>query len=205
MEKYLTAEDYIRYNGTYHVFRTLLYPVALTFSPTIYGKENIPETGRAIIASNHRNRCDPGFACMATKRVIHFLAKKELHDGKFAWFFRLAGTIPVNRGVHGTGVMETAEKMLEKGEVIGIYPEGTRNKTDDPIQPLKYGTVRMAQKTGAPIIPLSIRGIEKPFHSHVEAFFGKPYYVAADANLDEENEKLRRKLTSLYLTGSEEE
>ena len=205
MENSQTVQNYINKKGTYYVFRTLLYPVALTFRPTIYGKENIPETGGVIIASNHRNRADPGFACMATRRVVHFLAKKELHDSKFAWFFRMAGTIPVNRSVHGTGVMEIAEEMLRRGEVIGIYPEGTRNKTDEPIQPLKYGAVRMAQKTGAPIVPLAISGIGKPFTSQVKVCFGKPYHVAEDADLDKENEKLRNKLTSLYLYGREEE
>lgn len=205
MENSQTVQNYINKKGTYYVFRTLLYPVALTFRPTIYGKENIPETGGVIIASNHRNRADPGFACMSTRRVVHFLAKKELHDSRFAWFFRMAGTIPVDRGVHGTGVMETAEEMLRQGEVIGIYPEGTRNKTADPIQPLKYGAVRLAQKTGAPIVPLAISGIGKPFTSQVKVCFGKPYHVARDADLDQENEKLRRKLTELYLNGKEEE
>ena len=123
MENSQTVQNYINKKGTYYVFRTLLYPVALSFRPTIYGKENIPEEGGVIIASNHRNRADPGFACMSTRRVVHFLAKKELHDSKFAWFFRMAGTIPVDRGVHGTGVMEIAEEMLRRGEVIGIYPE----------------------------------------------------------------------------------
>ena len=205
MENSQTVQNYINKKGTYYVFRTLLYPVALSFRPTIYGKENIPEEGGVIIASNHRNRADPGFACMSTRRVVHFLAKKELHDSKFAWFFRMAGTIPVDRGVHGTGVMEIAEEMLRRGEVIGIYPEGTRNKTDDPIQPLKYGAVRLAQKTGAPIVPLAISGIGKPFKSQVKVCFGKPYHVAQDADLDKENEKLRKKLTELYLNGKEEE
>ena len=205
MENNTSVRQYINKKGSYYVFRALLYPVALSFHPTIYGKENIPEEGAVIIASNHRNRADPGFACMSTRRVVHFLAKKELHDGKFAWFFRMAGTIPVDRGVHGTGVMETAEQLLQHGEIIGIYPEGTRNKTDDPVQPLKYGAVRLAQKTGAPIVPLAISGIGKPFRSRVKVCFGKPYHVSEDADLTRENEKLREKLTSLYLNGTEEE
>ena len=153
MEKYRSVEEYMNHRAGFYLFKALLYPIGLTYRPTAYGRENIPEEGAVILASNHRNRRDPAFVCFPTKRVVHFLAKKELHEGKFAWFFRMAGTIPVNRGVHGTGVMEIAEEMLRQGEVIGIFPEGTRNKTDEPIQPLKYGTVRMAQKTGTPIVP----------------------------------------------------
>ena len=197
------TEKYVKNEAGYKILKCLLYPVAIPYKPTIYGKENIPAEGGVIIASNHRKADDPAFAVMATKRVIHWLAKKELHESKFKWFFEAAGTIPVNRGVHHTGVMEVAEAMLEQGYVIGIYPEGTRNKTEDPIQPLKYGAVRLAQKTGAWIVPLSIAGINGAFKSNVRTCIGEPYKIAADADLDQENEILRKKLARLYLEAEE--
>ena len=203
MVEQLNIDKYINNVWGYKLFKVLLYPVALTYKPKIYGKENLPAEGGFIIAANHRKAEDPAFAVMATNRIIHWLAKKELHDGKFGWFFRAGGTIPVNRGVHHTGVMEEAEEVLNQGHVIGIYPEGTRNKTEEPIQPLRFGAVRLAQKTGAPLVPMATAGINGRFKSNVAVCIGEPYTIEPDADLEKENEKLRNKLTELYLLAEE--
>ena len=188
-----------KYTASYYIFRALLYPIALTFNPKFYGKENIPQSGPVIIAANHRHAADPGFSCMSTKRPVHFLAKKELHDGPFSLFFKFAGTIPVDRSRHNNGAMEAAEEVLNNGGLIGIFPEGTRNRTDEPIQPLKYGAVRLAQKTGAKIVPLAVANLDKPFTSHTRICIGEPYNIEKDADLEAENKKLRQKMTELYL------
>ena len=71
------STDYVKYEPSYKVLKALLYPVALSFRPKIYGKENIPEEGPVIICLNHRYNPDPAWACLATRRVVHFLAKRN--------------------------------------------------------------------------------------------------------------------------------
>ena len=70
----------------------------LYYNPKIIGKENIPNEGPIIIASNHKHVYDQCPSIMATKRVIHWMAKKEYFEGKLAWFFKFVGCIPVDRG-----------------------------------------------------------------------------------------------------------
>ncbi|MBQ3385435.1 MAG: 1-acyl-sn-glycerol-3-phosphate acyltransferase [Erysipelotrichaceae bacterium] len=189
------STDYVKYEPSYKVLKALLYPVALSFRPKIYGKENIPEEGPVIICLNHRYNPDPAWACLATRRVVHFLAKKELHESKFSLFFRMAGTISVDRQAHDHKAMDAAEEMLRKGHVIGIFPEGTRNRTEDPLLPFKYGAVRMAQKTGASIVPMIAKGT---FSTGVRIYIGEAYKISEDADLTAENEKLRNIMLEMY-------
>ena len=189
------STDYVKYEPSYKVLKALLYPVALSFRPKIYGKENIPEEGPVIICLNHRYNPDPAWACLATRRVVHFLAKKELHESKFSLFFRMAGTISVDRQAHDHKAMDAAEEMLRKVHVIGIFPEGTRNRTEDPLLPFKYGAVRMAQKTGASIVPMIAKGT---FSTGVRIYIGEAYKISEDADLTAENEKLRNIMLEMY-------
>ena len=195
----MTRDELNQIEDDYNMLRKYLTPLALTWRPQFHDTENIPEEGAVIICGNHRKNADPPFMALSTRRVVHFLAKKELHEGAFGWLFRKAGTIVVDRSRHNNGSMEQAEEVLELGGVIGIYPEGTRNRTDMPIQPLKFGAVRMAQKTGAWIVPLITTGVGLPVVSRVQVYVGKPYKIAADADLEKENEKLRNIMTEMYL------
>ena len=67
---------------------------------------------------------------LASKRAIHYMAKKEYFDGKFAWFFKMMGCISVNRSIHDDEAKKKAMDVLKDGKALGIFPEGTRNKTD---------------------------------------------------------------------------
>ncbi|MBR0137394.1 MAG: 1-acyl-sn-glycerol-3-phosphate acyltransferase [Erysipelotrichaceae bacterium] len=182
--------------GLYPVFKVMLYPVAASFRPQLKGQENIPEEGPVIIACNHIGNTDPGYACMATKRMIHFMAKKELFDSPFSWFFKSAGTIRVDRENHGGNALEKAEQILNEGGVIGIYPEGTRNRTNQPLQPFKHGAVRLARRTGATIVPMAIRG---NFRKGMKVAFGKGFTVSKEDEVSEATEKLYQKVLELYL------
>ena len=186
---------------TYYLFKTILTPLAyLMYWPKIIGKEKIPKEGAVILGCNHRFAADPAFAALSTRRMVHFLAKKELFDSIFRWFFQLCGAIPVDRLHKDHRTMECAEDILMKGEVLGIYPEGTRNHTSEPIQPLKFGAVRLAQKTGAVIIPVIETGKMKPFLSRNTIYIGDPFYVESSADLNEANEQLRDIMINIYTT-----
>ena len=117
----------------YKIFRIVLGPIyKFWYNPKITGKENIPKEGRFIIVGNHINIMDQCNVIIATKRCIHYMAKKEYFDpkykeGKFPWFFRGAGCIPVDRSKKDEEATHAALEVLESGEVLGLFPEGTRN------------------------------------------------------------------------------
>ena len=195
----MNREEFEKIEKDYNWLRKYLTPLAMTWHPQFHDTDRIPKEGAVVLCGNHRTNADPPFMALSTDRVVHFLAKKELHEGPFRWLFKKAGTIVVDRSRHHNGSLEKAKEVLELGGVIGIYPEGTRNKTDMPIQPLKFGAVKMAQKTGAWIVPLITTGTGLPFVSRVQVYVGEPYKIAPDADLTEENEKLRQILTEMYL------
>ena len=137
-----------------------------------------------------------------TKRVIHFLAKRELMD-KHGWLFSKLGIIPVDRSTKNKEAMEEAIKMLNAGEVIGIFPEGTFNKTEYVLMPFKYGAVKIASITNASIIPFAITGEYKRFRKGLKIEFGKPYKIMDKKDLTKENIKLMNKVIRL-MKGEEE-
>lgn len=100
----------------------------LKYRPTIYGKENIPKSGGVVVCGNHRHTHDQYNVMILTKRTIHYMAKDEYFKGKFAWFYKMAGCIPVDRSIHDENAKSEAKDVLNFGGVLGIFPEGTRNE-----------------------------------------------------------------------------
>ena len=183
----------------YRIFKPLGKLIfKLYYHPTIIGKENIPETGAIIVVGNHVHVMDQCGPIFSTKRVIHYMAKKEYFDGKGAWFFKAAGCISVNREIHDDEAKNQALDILESGGGIGIFPEGTRNKTNDVfLLPLKFGVVSMAQKTGATIVPSCITGDYNHKNKNLMYRVGTPFKVPADMDLAEANEKLTKEMEKL--------
>ena len=101
------------------------------------------------------------------------------------------GIIPVNRSIHDHNALEKAIKTLEEEKLIGIFPEGTINRTDDIIMPFKIGAVKMASETGAPIIPFVITGEYGLFKKSCIEFL-KPIHIPKKDDLTEENKKLEQ-------------
>lgn len=119
--------------GIYKLFRVVLGPIyKFYYHPKIKGKENIPTEGPIIVVGNHIHIMDQCNPCASTKRCIHYMAKMEYFDkkykeGKFPWFFKGAGCIPVDRTKKDTEAVESALEILNKGYALGLFPEGTRN------------------------------------------------------------------------------
>lgn len=170
----------------------------LYYNPKIVNKEAIPKEGPILIVCNHKHVLDQCFAIMSTRRPIRYMAKKEYFDGKFAWFFKLAGCIPVDRSIHDDKAKAAALEVLELDGAVGLFPEGTRNKTDDLLLlPFKFGTVSMAQKTGATIVPCALTG-DYEFRSKNLMFrVGKPFKVDKKDDLAEANDKLYKEMERL--------
>lgn len=168
------------------------------YNPKIINKEVIPKEGPILLVCNHKHVFDQCFIIMATKRPIRYMAKKEYFDGKFAWFFRLAGCIPVDRSIHDDAAKAAALEVLELDGAVGLFPEGTRNKTNDKfLLDFKFGTVSMAQKTGATIIPCGLTGDYVFRSKNMMVRFGKPIKVGKNDDLAEANEKLYKEMESL--------
>lgn len=161
----------------YHFLRVVFGGLfCLWYAPQIIGKENIPASGAAVLAGNHLNARDPLAVVVSTKRMIHSLAKKELFDNPFGWFFRKIGCIPVDRGAaHNHAALASAVDTLNDGKIVNLSPEGTRNRTDQPLLPFKIGAVIMAQRAHCQIIPYAVTGKFKFRSRDLKIVFGKPF------------------------------
>ncbi len=167
-------------------YRLVRGPLAACFKavykPSIVGKNNIPQSGKIILAGNHTNYFDCLLVGCSTKRCVHYLAKDELMKGPLKFIFKGLGIIPVNRRQKDKAALETAEAYLNDDKVIGIFPEGTINRTDDIIMPFKFGAVKMAKDTATQIVPFVISGKYKPFQRSVKIKFFEPINPSDDLN-----------------------
>lgn len=182
----------------YRIGKFILGPIfKIYYNPKIIGKENIPTTGPIIIAGNHKHLYDQCLTIVATKRGINYMAKKEYFDNKkVAWFFKGVGCISVDRTKRDDKAVASALSVLKNAGAIGIFPEGTRNKTDKFLLPFKFGAVSMAKKTDAYIVPFGITGTYKFRSKDLVIRYGKPFKVT-DIDLEEANEKLYNKVKEL--------
>lgn len=170
----------------------------LYYNPKIVNKEAIPKEGPILIVCNHKHVFDQCFIIIGTKRPIRYMAKKEYFDGKNAWFFRLAGCIPVDRSIHDDKAKQAAIDVLLNDGAVGLFPEGTRNKTNDKfLLDFKFGTVSMAQKTGATIIPCALTGDYKFRSKNLMVRFGQPLKISKNMDLAQANEKLYDEIEKL--------
>lgn len=176
----------------------------LYYNPKIIGAEKIPKDSSIIIAGNHKHVYDQCLTIMATKRVIHYMAKKEYFDGALAPLFRIVGCIPVDRSKKDSSSAKSALRVLRKNGAIGIFPEGTRNKTDKFMLPFKPGTVRMADKTDSYIVPFGLTGDYKFRSKNLTVRYGEPFKVG-EMSIEEANEKLRNEVERLMRENLREE
>lgn len=179
-------KDEILYKISRPVIRVLFN---FFYKPTYIGRENIPSSGSFVLAGNHTNYLDSLLLMSASKRTIHFLAKDSLVKGVKGLVFKHMGIIPVNRKIHDKDALRNAKEVLNNKEVIGIFPEGTINRTKDATLPFKIGAVKMAKDTDTLLVPFTITNKYKLFRKSVTIEFYKPYKVVDD--LDIENNKLR--------------
>lgn len=182
---------------------TLLKPVFRSwYTPVIFGKENIPKKGAVVIACNHKHIMDQCLVICATRRPISYMAKSEYFAGNFAWFFRLTGCICVNRNGNDTLAKQQANSHLAQGGALGIFPEGTRNRTDNLLTDFRYGAASLACKNNALILPVAVTG-DYSFRSRtLAARIGTPF-SAANMTTQEANNRLKDEITALIFKNLE--
>lgn len=158
------------------------------YRPTIIGIENIPKDGGVVLAGNHTKWLDPVMLVSINKRQVHFLAKKELFDGACRFIVKGMGCISVDRKKHDKNVLKNAYECLNANRIVGVFPEGTINRTGDVIMPFKIGAVKMSSETDSLLVPFVINGEYKLFRKGVVIEFLRPRKISK--NLEDENEKL---------------
>ncbi|MGZ4654595.1 lysophospholipid acyltransferase family protein [Oryzihumus sp.] len=154
----------------YWVLKTIvLGPILkLLFRPWVEGEENIPPEGAAIFASNHLSFSDSIFLPLVIKRRVTFLAKADYFTGRglkgrlTAGFLKGVGQLPVDRsgGQASEAALETGLKALRRGDLLGIYPEGTRSP-DGRLYRGKTGVARLALEAHVPVLPVAMIGTDK--------------------------------------------
>jgi len=124
------------------------------------GWERIPASGPAVVAGNHESQVDPFIMGIATPRVVHYMAKAELWDrrivGKLMDGF---GAFPVKRGSADSNALEYALAMLDRGELVGMFPPGT--SLPHRRKPWRSGAARLAKQKGVPLVPVCLVNTEK--------------------------------------------
>jgi len=155
----------------------------------IEGRENVPKTGGAVLSCNHPGGVDVVALGYASPRQIFYMAKQELFEFQ-PWFSALltsVGAFPIRRGTNDTVAIEHSIRLVQEGKVLGMFPEGTRNK-GGPLGRPKSGAVRIAALTGAPLVPSAVIGIpalhkewKNPLRrTPVTVRFGEPIHFTGD-------------------------
>jgi len=151
------------------VNRLVLFVMRLTLTPffLVYfrmqriGRERIPAEGPVVLASNHRSFFDPFIIGTMTRRPVYYVAKKELFACRrvMSWLLSALGAFPVDRGAGDQDTIDTAKIILDRGEVLLMFPEGTRTRPGALGKP-RRGVGRLALETGALVVPVAIIGTE---------------------------------------------
>ena len=155
--------------------------------------------GPILFCGNHIHIMDQCLAILCYKKPIHYMAKIEYFNSKKTrWFFKMMGCIPVNREIHDDNAKMKAMSVLDRGLALGIFPEGTRNKTKELLLPFKFGAVSMASKSKATIIPFAITGTYKFRTKDLKITFGTPFKVG-DMDLESANTKLYNTILDIVI------
>jgi 1-acyl-sn-glycerol-3-phosphate acyltransferase len=149
---------------------------------SIQGKENLPQEGPVVLVANHASYWDPVILACSVNRVVHFMAKEELFKVPvFGTIIRLLHAFPVKRGRPDRNALRMTTEILQKGDVLALFPEGTRSKTGE-LLPFHPGAALFALRAKAPLVPISISGSRTTFplslRGKITVNIGRPFYYA---------------------------
>ncbi len=178
-------KEYKWFYETCRVIAWVIVPLLIRLRVT--GLENVPKTGPVILVSNHLNWTDIPMIGLRLMRRTHFMAKVELFQkAPLKWLVIGLGAFPVRRGEADRQAIKQAEEVLKAGQVLVIFPEGTRSRKRVMKEGLP-GAALIALRSGAPIVPVGIYGSEKfkpwhiwPFRTHITLTYGEPFTLARE-------------------------
>jgi glycerol-3-phosphate dehydrogenase (NAD(P)+) len=145
----------------YWGLRALLVPAFLIYlRMQRIGREHLPKSGPLLLASNHRSFLDPFVIGTLVRRPVYYMAKRELFEKRWqAWILNGLGAFPVDRGAGDGAALETARAILARGDVVVVFPEGTRVRRG-PLGMPRRGIGRLALEAGVPVAPVAVIGSE---------------------------------------------
>jgi len=145
----------------YWTIRALFVPFFLVYlRMQRIGREHLPKSGPLLLASNHRSFLDPFVIGTLVKRPVYYMAKRELFEKRWqAWVLNALGAFPVDRGTGDGDAMATARAILDRGDCVVVFPEGTRVRSGALADP-RRGIGRLALETGVPVAPVAVFGSE---------------------------------------------
>ena len=157
----------------FNFLKYLLKPFLFFFYKIkLVGRENLPADGKYILCANHLNNWDPVLIGVAFPYRIYPMAKAELFKNRYlAWLLRNVGCFPIKRGEADITAMKTAMKIITSGKILGLFPEGKRNNTDEVIA--EPGAAMLAIKTKTDVLPVAIVSNYKLF-GETKVIIGKP-------------------------------
>lgn len=162
----------------------------IVYRPKVVGRENIPKEESAIICPNHVHALDSAIILLMNKRPIRVLAKESLYENfMLRWLAHIFGIYPVKLNNKSLETMKISLQLLKNNELLLIFPEGTRNGMAKGVEP-KPGAIKLAARTGVPIIPLGVQGNFKAFR-RLKLNIGKPIYYYLTKEELNEKEKMR--------------
>lgn len=170
----------------------------------VKGCKNAPRQGAYIVASNHISNWDPVLVALALPRPVAYMAKIELFKGKvLGWLIRQLHAFPVDRNKADRQAIRTALQILKSGNIVGIFPEGHRNKNNEDLK-INTGVAFLALKAGVPVLPVACVGSRRiipwGWFSPMEVRIGTPIDIKALASsqehvsLDEISQEIMRKI-----------
>ena len=189
----------------FRTLRRVYFSVSWLMPNTKYGCQKKFNDRSYLIISNHKSVLDVIPPVLVTDKPVYYMAKKEIFDKRIGkWFANKCECISVNRDGNDVRAIMQAMKRLKEGSVVCIFPEGTRNKTEEMFLPFKSGAASLAIKTKTPIIPIvHIRKIT--FFRRIKFYCGEPFELTEfyDKKLTQEDMEradgiLLQKMTELY-------
>lgn len=187
-----------------HVVHRIAAPsIARVLRPTVTGMHHIPPAGGLLLAVNHTSNLDNYLLSAVCPRPVAYLGKQELARGLFGLFNLAMGMVPIQRGRADPGVIERVAAVLRRGEVIALFPEGTRTPTGELFR-FRSGLARIAHDADVPVVPVGIRGaayvwprgrrpaLRRPRAGELAVHFGHPV-----APPDEPRGRARRQWTEV--------
>lgn len=186
-------------NKKLYKFLKIIYSslLKILYKPKAHGTENVPEEGPIIFVGNHRYAFDPIVVMTHTSRIVHYMAKESLFKGIHGKIFERIGLIKVHRNKNNLMAIIEAEEILKQGGAIGIFPEGTRNRTNQELLKFRHGAVAIAKETNSKIIPFAIKGKYRVFKKGLSIEFGEPVDIS-QMEIEEANDYIRNEVLNIF-------
>lgn len=157
----------------------------VAFDLKVYGRDNVPDEGGALMISNHQSFLDPAILGVQLKRPMSYLAKSELWNNRLlGWLITSLNAFPVRQGAGDVGAIKETISRLQEGHLLNIYPEGSRTE-DGELLPIQAGVALVIRKAKVPVIPAVIdgtfgawpKGRTLPQSHLVRVSIGKPVFL----------------------------